>query len=97
SSRLVGLTGGLGMRKKPSWTIEVVGGAVLIAAPLVSAGVVTGNFTGPLTTGVLLSVDINGGPITSANSTTEGSNGPSGSPVLSADPYGVLWSPWGGP
>src|SRR5271170_2187565 len=34
SSRLVGLTGGLGMRKKPSWTIEVVGGAVLIAAPL---------------------------------------------------------------
>jgi hypothetical protein len=57
----------------------------------------TGNFTAPLTTGVILSVDLNGGPIASANATTEGSNGPSSSPTLSADPFGVLWSPWGGP
>jgi hypothetical protein len=46
---------------------------------------------------VILSVDINGGPIASANATTEGSNGPSASPTLSADPFGVTWSPWGGP
>jgi hypothetical protein len=57
----------------------------------------TGTFTSPLTSNVILSVDINGGIIASNNSTTEGSNGPSGSPTLSADPYGVLWSPWGGP
>jgi hypothetical protein len=57
----------------------------------------TGNFTSPLTNGVVLSVDINGGIIASNNTTTEGSNGPSGSPTLSPDPFGVLWSPWGGP
>jgi PEP-CTERM motif len=70
--------------------LAVCGGA---SAALAS----TGNFTSPLTSGVLLSVDINGGPLASANATTEGSNGPSASPTLSPDPYGVLWSPWGGP
>jgi len=79
-----------------------------LVAPVCAAAVVglfgssavfasTGNFTSPLTSNVVLSVDINGGIIASNNSTTEGSNGPSGSPVLSADPYGVTWSPWGGP
>ena len=53
-------------------------------------------FTSPLTN-AFLSVDMNGGPIASANATTEGSNGPSATPILSPDPFGVTWSPWGGP
>jgi hypothetical protein len=53
-------------------------------------------FTSPVTN-AFLSVDINGGNIASNNCTTEGSNGPSGTPVLSPDPFGVQWQPWGGP
>jgi hypothetical protein len=71
--------------------------AVMLVLAASSASASTGNFTSPLTTNVILSVDVNGGVITSQNSTTEGSNGPSGSPTLSADPFGVTWSPWGGP
>jgi hypothetical protein len=40
-----------------------------------------------------LSVDLNGGPITSASCTTEGFNGT----TVVADPSGNTWSPWGGP
>ncbi len=48
----------------------------------------TGPFTGPLTD-AFLSVDINGGQISAGGCTTLGTGG--------ADPYGVTWSPWGGP
>jgi hypothetical protein len=40
-----------------------------------------------------LAVDMNGGPIASANATTEGFNGATVAP----DSNGVTWSPWGGP
>jgi hypothetical protein len=77
----------------------IMAAGVLAAASSYSAfgGIVTGTFTSPLTTGLVLSADINGGVIASNNSTTEGSNGPASSPVLSADPFGVTWSAWGGP
>jgi hypothetical protein len=50
----------------------------------------TGTFTGPKTNAIL-SVDLNGG--SSGNRTNEGWNGS----AVFADPYGVTWSPWGGP
>jgi hypothetical protein len=51
---------------------------------------------GPLTS-AFLSVDINGGIISSNNTSTEGTTGPSSSPTIRPDAYGVTWSPWGGP
>jgi hypothetical protein len=54
----------------------------------------TGPFTGPLQNS-LLSVDLNGGPLSSAVAPTEGYNGSSSTPFY-ADQYGVTWSPWGG-
>jgi hypothetical protein len=82
------------VKKAKTWSAC---GALAICGGASAALASTGNFTGPLTNNVILSVDLNGGPIASANATTEGSNGPSASPVISPDPYGVTWSPWGGP
>src|SRR3954452_25404663 len=70
----------------------------LVAIYAASAGTVTGPFTGPLTSNLLLSVDINGGRATTDQRPTEGWNGvsPPGSPQYFPDQYGVTWSPWGG-
>src|SRR4051812_10920618 len=70
----------------------------LIAVCTTSAGTVTGAFAGPLTSNLLLSVDINGGRATTDVRPTEGWNGvsPPGSPQYFSDQYGVTWSPWGG-
>jgi hypothetical protein len=68
-----------------------------LLAPVAFGITTTGSFTSPLTSNLLLSVDINGGIIASNNTSTEGTNGPSSSPTLGADSYGVNWSPWGGP
>jgi hypothetical protein len=79
------------------WKSALVGAAVVAAlASSSSLFAATGAFTSPLTN-AFLSVDINGGIIASNNATTEGSNGPSASPTVSPDQYGVTWSPWGGP
>jgi hypothetical protein len=67
---------------------------VLVVASSVWAS--TGNFTGPLTSGVILSVDINGGTNTSNARPTEGWNGLTSGPTKFADQYGVTWTPWGG-
>ena len=83
--------------------VKMLVGCALAAGFGVSSAVFasTGTFNGPLTSNLVASVDINGGNVTGLpspnNATTEGSNGPTASPVLSADPYGVTWSPWGGP
>jgi hypothetical protein len=63
-----------------------------------NASASTGAFTGPQT-GAILSVDLNGGQTSNgANACpTEGWNGSYTTPSFSADPYGVTWSPWGGP
>ena len=78
------------MRRKLSFLA-----AVLIGAGLSAANVGAAVFTAPLENNLLLSVDLNGGPISSAVTPTNGYNesSPGG---FSADPYGVLWSPWGG-
>src|SRR5580700_11360068 len=57
----------------------------------------TGNFlpTGPLTN-AFLSVDLNGGPNSSALTPTNGWNENQSSGAFTADNFGVLWSPWGG-
>lgn len=55
----------------------------------------TGTFTGPLTN-AFLSVDLNGGPLSGAQTPTNGWNENVSSGAFTADPYGVLWSPWGG-
>ncbi len=55
----------------------------------------TGNFSGPLTN-AFLSVDLNGGPLGGAQTPTNGWNENTSTGAFSADPYGVLWSPWGG-
>ncbi|MGA2916261.1 MAG: PEP-CTERM sorting domain-containing protein [Sedimentisphaerales bacterium] len=69
---------------------------ILAAAFAMNASATTtGTFTGPLTNAIL-SVDLNGGT-TSNDCPTEGWNGSKTTPVLNADPYGVTWSPWGGP
>jgi hypothetical protein len=70
----------------------------LMAVCTASAGTVTGSFTGPLTSDLLLSLDINGGRATTDVRPTEGWNGvsPPGSPQFFPDQYGVTWSPWGG-
>jgi hypothetical protein len=79
------------------WKCALVGSAAVAALATSSSLLAsTGAFVSPLTN-AFLSVDINGGIIASNNTTTEGSNGPSASQVVSPDPYGVLWSPWGGP
>src|SRR5580692_5808657 len=79
------------------WKSALIGCSAVAALAMASSSFgSTGNFTSPLTN-AFLSVDLNGGPIASANATTEGSNGPSGSPTISPDPFGVTWSPWGGP
>jgi hypothetical protein len=62
----------------------------LIGVFSLNASATTGAFTGPKTNAIL-SVDLNGG--TSGNRTNEGWNGS----AMSTDPYGVWWSPWGGP
>ena len=67
--------------------------AILLVSIASSARATTGAFTGPLTGAGILSVDMNGGPITSAQATTEGWNGSAVVP----DSFGVTWSPWGGP
>jgi hypothetical protein len=83
------------------WKNALVGCSAVAAMAMTSSLLATtGNFnntTGSGLNNAFLSVDINGGIIASNNATTEGSNGPSGAPVVSPDPYGVLWSPWGGP
>lgn len=63
-------------------------GLAFIVAFVDSATASTGAFVGPLT-GAFLSVDINGGQNSANGSNTEGAG--------SADPYGVTWTPWGGP
>lgn len=55
----------------------------------------TGAFTSPLTN-AFLSVDINGGPLSSATTPTNGWNENTTSGGFTADNFGVLWSPWGG-
>ncbi|MGD0389616.1 MAG: PEP-CTERM sorting domain-containing protein [Tepidisphaeraceae bacterium] len=72
-----------------------------LAAMLVGSGLAIANasaavFTAPLENNLLLSVDLNGGPVSGAAvDPTNGYNeaSPGG---FSADPYGVLWTPWGG-
>jgi hypothetical protein len=68
---------------------------VLSLALTASAGTLTGAFTGPQT-GAILSVDLNGGTSTQS-CPTEGWNGSYSAPAFGADPWGVTWSPWGGP
>jgi len=70
--------------------------ACLVLSLALTASASTGAFTGPITTSGVLSVDLNGGPL-SAACPTEGWNGSYSAPAFSADPYGVTWSPWGGP
>ncbi len=55
----------------------------------------TGNFSSPLTN-AFLSVDINGGPLTSAVTPTNGYNDNTSAGAFSADNFGVVWTPWGG-
>ncbi len=84
-------------------------GAILAAASIsglvIAAGAfasVTGPFTGPLTHGVVLSADINGGttsgtyPSAIVYGNSSATEGNTGSPV-GPDQYGVTWSPWAGP
>jgi hypothetical protein len=74
-------------------------GCSLVASLATSSAVfaaTTGNFTSPLTN-AFLSVDVNGGIIASNDSSTEGWNQSHSAPVLGTDPFGVQWSPWGGP
>jgi hypothetical protein len=68
----------------------------VLALSISASAVTTGAFTSPLTN-ANLSVDLNGGTITNQACATEGWNGSYSSPAFGADPYGVTWSPWGGP
>jgi hypothetical protein len=52
-------------------------------------------FTSPLTN-AFLSVDINGGPLGGATTPTNGWNESTSAGAFSADPFGVVWTPWGG-
>jgi hypothetical protein len=82
------------MRKSKS----ILAGAAIAAGLAMSASVFgsTGNFTSPLTN-AFLSVDMNGGgPFSSVTAPTNGWNENTGSGAFTADPFGVLWSPWGG-
>jgi hypothetical protein len=69
---------------------------LILALSINASAVTTGAFTSPLTNATL-SVDLNGGTITNQACPTEGWNGSYSSPAFGADPYGVTWSPWGGP
>lgn len=76
------------------------GKQAILAAGLVglsgaAAQAATGNFTAPLTN-AFLSVDINGGPLSSSVAPTNGYNDNTSAGAFSADNYGVVWSPWGG-
>jgi hypothetical protein len=55
-----------------------------------------GPFTSPLTTDLILSVDINGGAVSGTVTNSGFNQGWAGS-ANSPDPYGVTWSPWAGP
>jgi hypothetical protein len=68
--------------------MSVLGAAFAVALVGSVCASTVGAFTGSLTN-AFLSVDINGGQISAGGCTTEGTG--------SADPYGVTWSPWGGP
>jgi hypothetical protein len=56
----------------------------------------TGNFSAPLTSNVLLSSDLNGGPIASATTPNNGWNESTSTAQFSVDNFGVVWTPWGG-
>jgi hypothetical protein len=79
------------MKRYPLF-LALAGGFACLA--INSAVASTGAFTGPLTD-AFLSVDLNGGPLSTAVAPTEGYNGSSSTPFY-ADQYGVTWSPWGG-
>jgi hypothetical protein len=68
---------------------------MLAAASSAWATTTTGAFTAPLTSGLVLSVDINGG-LASDQKPGEGWNGSNSSPAFFPDQYGVTWSPWVG-
>jgi hypothetical protein len=70
----------------------IVASGVLAGMSSISA--FGGVFTGPLTN-AFLSVDINGGPLGSLTP-TNGYNENTSAGTFSADPYGVVWSPWFG-
>jgi len=84
------------MRRKSSLLIAVSAFGLGLGSSAL-AGVVTGPFlpTGPLTN-AFLSVDMNGGPLTSASAPTNGWNESTSAGAFSADNFGVVWSPWGG-
>jgi hypothetical protein len=75
-----------------------VGGGLAIAILAVTSAALasTGNFSSPLTSNVLLSVDLNGGPLASATAPTNGYNENQSSGAFSVDNFGVVWTPWGG-
>jgi hypothetical protein len=77
------------MQRKTILSVVLVGSAIVAGSTRAAV------FTAPLENSLLLSVDMNGGPLSSAVAPTNGynENTPAG---FSADPYGVLWSPWGG-
>ncbi len=74
---------------------KIIISACLVLSLALTASASTGAFTGPMTNATL-SVDLNGGTSGQA-CPTEGWNGSYSTPSFSADPYGVTWSPWGGP
>jgi len=77
----------------------LVGGALAVGIMVwVSAALAsTGNFlpNGPLTSNLLVSTDLNGGPL-SALTPSNGWNENTSSGGFSADNFGVVWTPWGG-
>ena len=79
------------MRRKISFLA-----AVLVGSGLVAANARASVFTSPLTNNLLLSVDLNGGPLSSSTAPGNGWNENLTTGGYSADPYGVLWTPWGG-
>jgi hypothetical protein len=72
----------------------IVSISLILAVSMNALAVTTGTFSSPLTDATL-SVDLNGGTSSNA-SPTEGWNGSYSSPSFGADPFGVLWTPWGG-
>jgi hypothetical protein len=75
----------------------ILAAAVLGLGSSVAVQASTGNFlpTGPLTN-AFLSVDLNGGPLSSAAAPTNGWNENTTTGGFSADNFSVLWTGWGG-
>ena len=73
-------------RKAVAAVATIAAAAIALATPVFAqSGTPTGTFTSPLTS-AFLSVDMNGGPITSAAAPTEGWNESYSTPAFGPDP-----------